>query len=228
MKIIAHRGASAERPENSMAAFERALEIGVDAIEADLLVSRDGRLVARHDDLIQKDGAWYYANELTFDELQEIDIGDGERIPSLEMVFERFYGRCTIVLDLKQYGMAELLTTFLKKRKVEHGVHVTSFLHSEIAEIGRLCPAVERSIALAAVPITFQVFFQDTKTHEVSLFRGYLNETITQRLRGMGIGVRAYPVNLLREAEVFAAWGIDAIFTDDPAAMQSLQNRSDG
>jgi glycerophosphoryl diester phosphodiesterase len=228
MNIIAHRGASAERPENSMAAFERALEIGVDAIEADLLVTKDGRLVARHDDLIQKNGNWYYINELTFDELQEIDIGNGERVPSLEKVFDRFYGRCPIMLDLKQFGMAERLATFLKERKMEHGVHVTSFLHSEIAEIGGLYPGVERSIALAAMPITFDVFFQDTQTREVSLFRGYLNETIAQRLRNMGVRVRAYPVNLPREAAVFIQWGIDAIFTDDPAAMQSLRNHSDG
>lgn len=225
MKIIAHRGASAERPENTLAAFERALAIGVDGIEGDVLVTKDRRLVVRHDDLIQKDTTWHYVRELTFEELQAIDVGAGEQIPSLEMVFERFYGRCPVVLDVKDFGIAELLTEFLLKRRAHQGVRVTSFLHSEVVEMGRRCPGVERSIILGAMPVNVRGLLEETNTRSVALYRGYLNEAITRHLVEMGIEIWAYTVNLPREAQAFASWGIEAIYTDDPAAMQSLRKR---
>jgi len=131
MKLIAHRGASKERPENTLSAFKRALEIGVDWIETDLLATKDRRLVARHGDLIQKDGEWHYIKELTFEELRQIEVGEGERIPSLEMVFDLLKGRCPLMLDLKAFGLAEILVEFLSERKQDQQIHVTSFLHSD-------------------------------------------------------------------------------------------------
>ncbi len=223
MKIIAHRGASAECPENTVAAFERALEIGVDAVELDLLITKEERLVVRHDDLIRQKGSWHSIRELSFDELKEVDVGKGERIPSLEEVFDRFYGRSPLMLDLKTFGLAESLSEFLIRRKALQGVHITSFLHSEIVEIAKRIPGIERSIVVAAMPIDFEPLFRDSGTQEVSLFRGYLNETITKRLQDHGIRVRAYPVNWPEEAKRFASWGVDAIFTDDPARMQSFR-----
>lgn len=223
MKVIAHRGASAERPENTLAAFTRAVEIGVDGLEADLLLSKDGRLVVRHDDLIQVEGTWRYVRELTFAELRAIDVGQGERMPSLEEFYERFAGRCRLVLDIKTFGTAEPLAAFLRARRAGAGVRVTSFLHEEVAQVGRRVPDVDRSITLSAMPIHFEGLFRDTDTQAVALFRGYLNERITQRLRDMGISVWAYPVNFPREAEAFAAWGVEAIYTDDPASMQPLR-----
>ena len=213
-------------PENSLAAFERALEIGVDAIEADLQVTKDGRLIARHNDLIQRDGQWSFVRELSLEELQQIDLGNGERIPSLEQVFERFHGRCPIVLDVKAFGMAEPLASFLLKRRAQRDVHVTSFLHVEIAEIGRLAPELDRSITFAAMPIRFEGLLQDAGTKAVVLYRGYLNEAIVRHLRDLGVGVQVYPVNLVGEAQAFASWGVRGIFTDDPAALQSLRGQT--
>lgn len=223
MKIIAHRGASAHRPENTLAAFEEAIRIGVDAIELDLHRSRDGRLVVLHDDLVQLDAEWRYVAELSFDELQHLDAGGGERPPSLDEVLEQVRPRCPLVLEIKAFGLADPLGAVLRRHGVGPDVHVTSFLHEEVAEVGRRCPGLARSITLAAMPIRFQSLLEDSGTSEVSLFRGYLNREITERLREHGVGVRAYPVNLPREAARMAEWGVDAIYTDDPAAMQSLR-----
>ena len=225
MKIIAHRGATAERPGNTLGAFERALEIGVDAIEADVLITKDRRIVVRHDDLVQQGGRWQYVRELTLGELQQIDVGQGERIPSLEQLFDRFVGRCPVVLDIKDVGIAEPLAAVLKGHRGFDGVQVTSFLHSEIVDIGRRLPEVSRSITLAAVPVNFEGLLRDTNTKAVALFRGYLSEPVSRRLREMGVAIQVYPVNLLQEASVFASWGVEAIYTDNPGVMQPLRGR---
>lgn len=223
MRVIAHRGASAVRPENTLAAFEEAIRIGVDAIELDVHRSRDGRLVVLHDDLIQLGGEWRYVGELGYDELQRLDLGGGQRVPALDQVLDRMRPRCALVLEIKAFGLAEPLGALLRRHGLGPDLHVTSFLHEEVAEIGRLCPELARSITMAAMPIRFEPLLEDAGTSEVSLFRGYLNRDIASRLRERGVRIRAYPVNLPREAERMAEWGVDAIYTDDPAAMQSLR-----
>jgi len=224
MQIIAHRGASAVRPENTRAAFEEALRIGVDAIETDLHLTRDGRLAVLHDDLVKLDGEWRSVSELSFDELRRLDVGAGERVPSLDEVFEQLRGRCGLFLEIKAFGAAGPLAAALKRHGIGPDIHVTSFLHEEVVEVGRLCPSVERSITLAAMPIRFEPLFEDSGTSQVSLFRGYLNREITRRLVGHGVSVRAYPVNLPREAQQMAEWGVAGIFTDDPEAMRGLRS----
>jgi len=225
MKIIAHRGASAVRPENTLAAFEEAIRIGVDGIELDVHRTRDGTLVVLHDDLVQLDGEWRYVGELSFDELRRLDLGAGERAPGLDEVIEQLRGRCPLMIEIKAFGLAEPLSALLHRHELPPDLHVTSFLHEEVVELARRCPGIPRSIVMAAMPIHFDTLMQDSGTTEVSLFRGYLNRDITARLRAHGVTVRAYPVNLPREAARMAEWGVEGIFTDDPAAMQSLRNR---
>jgi glycerophosphoryl diester phosphodiesterase len=209
MQIIAHRGASRDYPENTLRACDGALAIGVDMLEVDLLLSKDGRMVLRHDDCIQHQGQWHYVNELTLEELQRIDVGGGERIPCLEAFLERYYGQTTLVLDIKTFGMAQPLATLLTERRMTRGVHITSFLHEEVYQVHEQCPEVERSITLAAMPVSFLQIIQQSSARTINLFRGYLNHQTVQ--------------HWLREAETFASWGVDAIFTSDPAAMQLLR-----
>lgn len=223
MRIIAHRGASAARPENTLAAFEEAIRLGVDGIELDLHRTRDGRLVVLHDDLVSLDGEWRYVGELDHDELQRLDAGGGERVPALDAVLEQVRPRCSLVLEMKAFGLAAPLAALLRRHGLGPDLHVTSFLHEEVAEVARLCPGIDRSITMAAIPIRFDALLEDAGVREVSLFRGYLNREITQRLRAHGVAVRAYPVNLPREAARMAEWGVGAIYTDDPAAMRPLR-----
>lgn len=226
MKIIAHRGASLEHPENTLAAFERAVEIGVDAIEADLLLTRDQKIVVRHDDLIHQNGNWASVRELTLEQLKQLDLGQGEQVPSLEEFLERFLGRCSIVLDLKAVGLAQLLAKqVLSNSRSLDQLHVTSALHDEIVQIGQLCPQVDRSIVLASVPIQIKKLLEDAGVGQVSLCRAHLSEEVLRHLRHLNVRVLAYPVNWPQEAQRFASWGVAGIFTDDPTAMQVLKKQ---
>ncbi|MDD5217575.1 MAG: glycerophosphodiester phosphodiesterase family protein [Candidatus Omnitrophica bacterium] len=225
MDIIAHRGANREFPENTLVAFERALEIGVDGLETDLLLTRDGQIVVRHDDWVKTRDDWHYIRELASGEIQQIDLGKGQRIPDLSLFFERFYGRIPLVFDLKCDGLAPLLAAYLKNHRADHSdkIHVTSFLQTEMMEFGKLCPGIRRSIIYSALPVHCERWFKETGVDEVSLYRGYLKESTVRCLRDQNIRVRVYSVNVLREACAFAAWGVNAIYTDDPAVMQSLR-----
>lgn len=228
MKIIGHRGASAVRPENTLAAFEEAVRIGVDAIEFDLHRTRDGRIVVLHDDLVRLDGEWRYVGELSFDELERVDAGGGERVPTLDAVLEHFRGRCDLMLEVKAFGLGVEVAQALLRHGPGPDLHVTSFLHEEVVEVARRLPGLPRSITLAAMPIRFQPLLEDAGVSEVSLFRGYVHQGIVATLAAHGVKVRVYPVNLPREAAAMAEWGVEGIFTDDPAAMQVFREGAGG
>lgn len=109
---IAHRGASGECPENTLAAFRRALEIGVDMIEFDVHLSRDGVPVVIHDDDVRRTagGGPGLVKDMTLAELRRLDAGAwkdprfaGERIPTLEETLALCRGRCEVNVELKTH-----------------------------------------------------------------------------------------------------------------------------
>jgi glycerophosphoryl diester phosphodiesterase len=107
--VIAHRGASAACPENTHAAFERALELGADGIELDLQLSRDGGVVVYHDRTLKKVGhGGRRIGQVDLAELRELDVGTwmhprfrAERMPTLHEVLERYGARTRLLLELK-------------------------------------------------------------------------------------------------------------------------------
>ena len=108
--IVAHRGAMSERPENTMAAFGRAVELGAGVVEVDVRSTRDGRLVVLHDATVDRttDGHGR-VSELELADVRALDAGSwfdeafaGERVPTLEQVLRWGAGRVDVLLDLKQ------------------------------------------------------------------------------------------------------------------------------
>jgi len=107
--LIAHRGASREAPENTLAAFQLAWQQGADGIEADFRLTRDGRVVCLHDSTTGRTaGIDLAVAETSFDELRQLDVGgwqgadwQGERIPSLEEVLTRLPPGKMFMIELK-------------------------------------------------------------------------------------------------------------------------------
>lgn len=198
MKIISHRGAGFGHPDNTLPAFERAIESGVDAIEADVLQARDGRFILGHD--------WEAVSDA--------------KISTLDQFMTRFFGRCPIMLDLKSPCMSGPLVAFLKKNRYLENIQLTSHLRGEILEMGRVCPEISRSIVLDVLPDPLEKFLTETGIQEVSLPRNIVSKNIMEHLKQNNLLVRVYTVNSREEADRFKSWGVDAIFTDNPASVR--------
>lgn len=122
--LLAHRGASGYAPENTMAAFERALALKADGIETDVRASKDGMLVLIHDQRIDRttDREGLVA-DMTLAELRRLDAGGsysprfaGERIPTLDELLARFGGRLPLCLEVKQPGIEARLAAAVRER----------------------------------------------------------------------------------------------------------------
>ncbi len=99
--VIAHRGASGQRPENTLSAFQLAVEQRADMIEVDLHLSRDDAIVVRHDEDLASLGVAREIRAADLAEIRRLDAGDGERIPTLDEVLDRFGSKIAFNLELK-------------------------------------------------------------------------------------------------------------------------------
>ena len=112
MEIIAHRGASRERTENTMAAFERALELGADAIELDVHATADGRIVVHHDPVVGPDMLLIASTPV--DKVQAAGARSGIAIPFLEDVMDLARGTARLYVEVTGAGMAALVAGILE------------------------------------------------------------------------------------------------------------------
>lgn len=162
-KLVAHRGASAVAPENTLAAFERAWQDGADLVELDLRLTADGHVVAMHDARVDRttDGRGYVA-EMTLGALRRLDAGawfdkryQGERVPTLWDVLEWAVGKAGLLLELKfdPFGtydpaLVEALLPVVADRQMKDRVAAISYQPRALAQL----KAMDDDIAAGPIP----------------------------------------------------------------------------
>jgi len=147
MFVVAHRGAPGEEPENTLRSFRRAIELGVDFIECDVHLSKDGHIVVIHDDTVDRttDGQGK-VKELTLSYLKSLDAGKGFSIPTLEEVLSLSKGKVQVIVELKAAGTAEPVVRMVEKLNMSKEVVISSFFTELLREIKEISP--EQRISL--------------------------------------------------------------------------------
>jgi glycerophosphoryl diester phosphodiesterase len=154
-----HRGNPAEHPENTLASFRSAIELGVDMIECDVHLTADGELVVIHDHTLDRttDGTGVVARH-TLAELRRLDAGAGERLPVLAEVCELARGRAGLCVELKQIpipypGLEERLVACLDRQGMLDHTAVISFHHASVRRVKELEPRLATGVLEGARPI---------------------------------------------------------------------------
>jgi glycerophosphoryl diester phosphodiesterase len=142
---IGHRGVMGVEPENTLRSFVAAEQAGLDVIELDLHLSKDGALVVMHDSDVDRttDGTGPVA-EQTLDELRALDAGNGERVPVFEEVLDGLHA--PLQAEIKDVAAARALAEVMHRRDLAARVEVSSFHDEAIAEIARLVPGVRTAL----------------------------------------------------------------------------------
>jgi len=146
--VVAHRGAHIGIPENTLAAYEAAIEAGVDFVEVDLRTTRDGHIVSIHNKEIDSyvtNGQQGLVCEMTLEQLKRLDIGSrisprwsNERIPTFEEILELCKGRVGIYLDLKDASVERLVSIVKKWDMTGQVLWYADF--DELERVAELCP----------------------------------------------------------------------------------------
>jgi len=235
--IFAHRGASAEVPENTLAAFQRAADVGSPAIEFDVKLSADGQVVVIHDQTVDRttDGHGR-VRELTLAQLKVLDAGSwfegpfrGERIPTLDEVFATFGRRLFMNVELTNYGspfdlLVPEVALLVKKHKMGESVIFSSFFPNNLSTARRLLPDVPRGLlAFATWKGGLQRLigrFMDLQSEHPSLEDVTARTILAAHARRRSVFV--YTVNEPTDMSRLRDLGADGFFTDDPARALSV------
>ncbi|MEK4662566.1 glycerophosphodiester phosphodiesterase [Priestia sp. FSL H7-0729] len=236
MEIIAHRGASAVCPENTMIAFERSLELGATGIETDVQMTRDGRLVLIHDETLSRTGgAEGWVKDTTYDQVRTGDAGTwfhtdfaGERIPSLEELFKLVQGKGTLLnLEMKNgivsyKGMEEKVIQAIRDWNLEQQVVLSSFNHASLVRCKRLAPEIRT--ALLYMEKLYRPYDYAAKLEASGLHPYKLAVTQEEVAAALARGIVTYPftVNDPAEMQAMIAMGVQGIITDVPDVLASL------
>ena len=231
--IFAHRGASVHAPENTLAAFELALEQGADAIELDAKLSADGHVVVIHDASVDRTtGAHGRVKDMSLAELRMLSAGNffsghfsSEKIPMLEEVFESLGKKLFINVELTNYStprdhLVESVCILVKKFNLQKQVLFSSFYASNLSKARSYLPAVPCGLLafpglLGAWARSFGFAFGKYAALHPNLV-DVTREQI-QRVHRLKGRVHVWTVNQEADIRRLFGWGVDAIFTDDPA-----------
>lgn len=228
--VSAHRGASAELPENTLAAFRAALDHGADGFELDVALSADGVAVVLHDDTVDRttDGVGP-VTALTAADLRALDAGRGEHVPTLDEVLALAAGRAEVNVEIKDPEAAAAVATVVKGHP-DLTFFVSSFRWGALAEMRALDGSVRLYPLVASVSEldAALAFAVEVGAAGLSVWENGLTAAHVDRIHAAGLQVFVWTVNdPVRAAELIAV-GADALCTDDPAALLALRTRLAG
>ena len=227
--VIAHRGASKEAPENTLAAFRQAIDEHADFVELDVQESLDGQIMVIHDsDLMKVGGSSMKIWEHTAEELRSVDIGKGERVPLLSEVFRMTKGTGTKVLvELKTYGHGQQLEQRVIDLVESMGmVNECAFMSLDktmVETMKRMRPSWQTGILFTKTvgdPTAFNVDFLGVETRA-------LNARLVRSAHKTGKSVYVWTVDDPMWMFEAASRGCDGLITNKPAlANQILAQRA--
>ncbi|GAA3201806.1 glycerophosphodiester phosphodiesterase family protein [Streptomyces virens] len=212
---IGHRGVMGVAPENTLRSFVAAQEAGLDVIELDLHLSKDGALVVMHDAEVDRttDGTGAIADK-TLAELRALDAGGGERIPVFEEVLDAV--RAPLQAEIKDVQAARRLAEVMNARDLAARVEVSSFHDEAIAEIARLVPGVRTALVASRYDtgVVDRAVAAGASTLCLDIRR--LTLEIVERARKADLAVLGWVVNTQDHLRLVRALGLDGATTDFP------------
>ncbi|MEK3885481.1 glycerophosphodiester phosphodiesterase [Paenibacillus sp. PL2-23] len=226
--ISAHRGDITTAPENSLPSVRDAIDRGIQSVELDVQLTKDGIAVLNHDyDLKRMTGYAVRVPELTYEELSQYSIGRDEEgnpipIPMLSEVLAEAQGRIKLLLDLKPYGPGEELVQevvwIVQQFEMEEDVYIQSFDKETLRHIRAIAPDIKIGQILYFALGDLTALDVDFYTIEKVM----LTEQLVEKAHANGREIWVWTVNSRSNMLEVLKFQVDGIITDDPALAQSL------
>ena len=217
-----HRGAMGYEPENTLISFQKAIELNVDAVELDVYVCKTGELVVIHDDKVNRttNGTGYVA-EKTLEELRLLDAGKGEKIPTLQEVFDLIDKRVKVNIELKGVGTAKPVAQMIQdyvtnKSWTKDHFMVSSFNHHELKEFNKLNPEIKIGALISGIPISYAEFAEKIGAFSINLDIDFINQEFVDDAHQRGLKVYVWTVNDHDDIARMKALGVDGMFSNFP------------
>lgn len=239
--VIAHRGARDVAPENTLAAFQAALDADADGIELDVTRCATGEIVVIHDDTLDRttNGSGP-VTAMTFCNLRTLDAGSwfapqfaGERVPLLSEVLDLVGHRLRINIEIKGRdwkgdGIEFEIAQMIRDRKLEQEVIISSFNPAALVRMHRVAPELQRGLLYAPnLPAYLSPTWTRLLTQPEALHPYYamMDAQAVRRAQLRGYRVNVWTVNTPQDMQAMISLGVDAIITDHPARLREMLPR---
>jgi glycerophosphoryl diester phosphodiesterase len=235
--VIAHRGASAYAPENTLAAFDLAVQQGADMLELDVQQTRDGQLAVFHDTTTKRwNGQDRRVSDCTFVELQALDLGAGQRVPTLADVcaLARETG-VRLNVEIKGQGFGGAVARLVRAENVGEHVLFSSFWPAALEEAAAADPDLPRALLTSARrpwpllrPRTRRPLRALRRLRCVAWHPAYRTPFLARdiaRVRRAGLRVNVWTVNDPAAMRRLAHLPVDGIITDRPDVLRAVLQR---
>ncbi|MBR0630955.1 glycerophosphodiester phosphodiesterase [Bacillus altitudinis] len=235
MYIIAHRGSSSAAPENTIAAFDVAVEQGADYIELDVQMTMDQHIVVIHDDTVERTtNGNGLVKSYTLDQLKKLDAGSwfdqqytNERIPTLQEILERYSQRIGILIEIKhpkrQIGIEKAVARIINQFAYSRHIIIQSFDVHALQRIKAFAPSLRT--ALIIKPDAFKLTKRKLTTYSsfangLNMKKTMINRWWIDRIHTFGMDVFIWTVKDQKTADRIKKYPINGVVTDNPLFFQ--------
>jgi glycerophosphoryl diester phosphodiesterase len=244
--VVAHRGASARLPENTLESFEAAVQAGADVVELDVRLTADGVPVVLHDlDVSVTTDGHGLVHELTLAEVKRLDASGGRgaraEVPTLREALELLSGRAGVNLEIKNLpgepsfdspreAAAEVCVRLLEEVGFVGPVVVSSFNWLSIERVQELDPQIDTGfLTTAAIDPWAALVYVRSRGHAYVLPQApplyELGRAFVQEAHGQGVLVGTWTVDDPEAIERLYGFGVDAVATNDPEVAVPIRDR---
>ncbi|MEG3224524.1 MAG: hypothetical protein BME94_03110 [Methanobacteriales archaeon Met13] len=206
MLIVAHRGASAIAPENTIQSFKIAI---------------DGVLVVCHDPTLDRtaDGRGVIKNK-TFAEIRELDAGGGQKIPTLKEVLNLVKGKSDLIIEIKESGTELEALKMVKNTKMSENVIIASFYHSVSLNVKSIDPMVKAGVIFRCQPVSSKTLAIDAQANIIFPQHQFLNTQMVQDTHYHDIQVFPWIIEDQVNFERARALRVDGVITNRPETIK--------
>ena len=231
--VIAHRGASGHRPENTLSAFQLAVDQRADMIEIDLHLSRDDAIVVRHDEDLASLGLKREIRAADLARIQSLDAGDGEKVPTLDEVLDRFGSEIAFNLEIKTGsdgaypGLEAAVLRAVEDRGLLASTLFSSFCDGVLGRLRALSSQSRLAVLVSARrPAGALERARAVGAEALNPWFGLANTDLIDVAHAEGFAVYPYAVDALAELRGCLEAGVDGIFTNYPDRLRGLVDAS--
>lgn len=215
--IIAHRGASAYEPENTLRSIKRALDLDSKMIEVDVRSSKDEHIAVIHDESVDRTtNSKGCVKDLALEDLKKLDAGKGEKIPTLQEVINAVKHKAILVIEIKVLDIEDSVVRIIEKEGVEREVIITSFYHPILRRTKELNPIIKTGVIFKCHPI--KPADLALSAHANSLFpeHRYISKQMIKEVHDYNLEIYPWTIDDPDRASQLIGMEVDGIVTNKP------------
>jgi glycerophosphoryl diester phosphodiesterase len=218
MKLMGHRGARDRAPENTLRSFDALIQSGLTVFEFDIHYSKDAQWVVHHDDTLDRTtNSTGKIADKTWDELSQVRTKEGDPLPRLQDILELIRNRdIEIQIELKNHGDFRNLKSILDQVNNKKLITVISFNHRWLLEFKDICPDIQTTCLMFALPVDPIHIIDSCKANGMSLNVNLIDKKLVDECHERNLLITAWNANDQETYLKMLNLGVDYLGTDVP------------